>query len=164
MTSARRSPHLLTHGPSSSRHRYAQAPATVMPHGDTHPRLDPSATATVCSHRCSHPGAIGYGGEPWGCGPWGLVETPPLRSSSIWELDLALGCSGAGDVACPQWDHVVQMRACVLPTRTNASAGEAACDAQAGFEIGRWHTSSSTGHVACPPNPDSLGDTCTFPW
>ena len=29
-------------------------------------------------------------------------------------LLLALGCNGTADVACPQWDHVVQLRACIV--------------------------------------------------
>ena len=76
-----------------------------------------------------------YGGAPWACGPSVVVKVPPLVSSTRWELLLALGCNGTADVACPQWDHVVQLRACVV--------SGAWCNAQEGAEVARWVTSFS---------------------
>jgi hypothetical protein len=82
-----------------------------------------------------------YGRSPWGCGPWSAVAVPPLAAAVRWELLLELGCNGSADIDCPQWDHVVQLRACVLappPLAANAS-----CNAQDGPEIARWVTSFS---------------------
>ena len=75
-----------------------------------------------------------YGAKPWGCGPWATVMMPASNLFDRWTVDLSLGCNGTSDVVCPQWDHVVSLRACVLPPGGT-------CDAQAGPEIGRWVTS-----------------------
>ena len=77
------------------------------------------------------------GDSPRGCGPWAQVEVPAYTPFSSWHVDLRLGCNGSSDIDCPQWDHVVQLRACVLPS----TAADARCNAQAGAEIGRWVTS-----------------------
>jgi len=83
-----------------------------------------------------------YGSMPWGCGATAVVSVPSVGRGVKLAFDLALGCNGSRDVDCPQWDHVLQLRACKLP------AGHASCDAQAGPEVGRWMTSFSrrVGH------------------
>ena len=61
-----------------------------------------------------------YGDAPWGCGPSAVARVPAAPEKL--QLEMALGCNGTRDVDCPQWDHVVQLRACA----------PAPCDAQAG--------------------------------
>ena len=110
-----------------------------------------------------------YASLPWGCGPSAVAEVPRVSAGQEMMLDLALGCHGDTDVSCPQWDHIVQLRTCCVPSAlasdgadassssasslaTSAvsmkasssavsSASAAVCDAQLGPEIGRWMTS-----------------------
>ena len=77
-----------------------------------------------------------YGASPTGCGAQAVATVPRLTRHGGLQLDLALGCNGTRDVDCPQWDHVLQLRACKVP-----DGGW--CDAQSGPEIGRWMTSFS---------------------
>lgn len=81
-----------------------------------------------------------YGDSPWGCGPSALVSVPAVAKEASVHLDLALSCNGSSDVDCPQWDHVVQLRACIATVATSLR-----CDAQAGPEVGRWITSFGRG-------------------
>ena len=59
---------------------------------------------------------------------------------------------------CPQWDHVVQLRACCLGDLAGGDGGgkrgsgflenvpqAPTCNAQRGFEVGRWITSFGRG-------------------
>jgi len=78
-----------------------------------------------------------YGAAPFGCGPWKSIPQKTLRlsHSPTVHLDMALSCGGAQDKDCPQWDHIITLRACC----TSAQGGD--CPAQSGFELGRWMTS-----------------------
>ena len=107
--------------------------------------------------------AIGncYNSEPWGCGPSAVVEIPPPKGDfstatgslpySNLVLDYALECNTNADISCPQWDHVIQMKACCSPQPLRAATsidgdGATTCNAQDGFELGRWITSFGRGN------------------
>ena len=104
-----------------------------------------------------------YNAEPWGCGPTAVVTVPPpagkssseslanggLSSSPAYSnvvLDYYLQCNTTADVSCPQWDHVIQLKACC--SSTELAEGGHTCNAQSGFELGRWITSfgRANGH------------------
>jgi hypothetical protein len=113
-----------------------------------------------------------YASPPWGCGPSVQLEVPPLPHQGSLQLDLALGCAGDTDVTCEQWDYVVQLRACCLPSGLSAilSAASAAgvegpqCDAQSGSEIGRWITSFSRGVGRWHTDVTALAPVLTGRW
>ena len=106
-----------------------------------------------------------YNAAPWGCGPTAVVAVPPasgraagtggVAASPPYErvvLDYQLRCNTSADVSCPQWDHVVQLKACCSTTALSSESGAAAttsssntCNAQNGFELGRWITPFGRG-------------------
>jgi hypothetical protein len=120
----------------------------------------------------------------WGCGPSAQLSVPKVDESEKVLLDLSISCDGSTDVSCPQWDHIVQLRACYVPDQHTADAHHAAaehaagsapvCDALSGPEIGRWMTSFGrrVGHWLTditPVAPLLSGQRCnltifTAPW
>jgi hypothetical protein len=63
-------------------------------------------------------------------------------------LDYQLRCNTSADVSCPQWDHVVQLKACCSRNVLGGGGGGvggATCNAQDGFELGRWITPFGRG-------------------
>ena len=110
-----------------------------------------------------------YATPPWGCGPSIQLEVPPLPYQGSLQLDLALGCAGDTDVTCEQWDYVVQLRACCIPTGLSAAGavgvrGGPQCDAQSGGEIGRWITSFSRGIGRWHTDVTTLAPVLTGRW
>ena len=113
-----------------------------------------SRDATVVSvfNKTTMRPAVGncYNAEPWGCGPSAVVKVPPpsggkhTRPYSNAVIDYYLQCNTSADVSCPQWDHVIQLKACCSATRLSESG--ATCNAQEGFELGRWITSFGRGN------------------
>ena len=90
-----------------------------------------------------------YGTAPIKCGPSKVVDLPRRPPSTV-SLKLALSCNGTRDVDCPQWDHVVQLRACCSSGDSSSPRDDhqhrqpssLVCDAQNdGYEVGRWITS-----------------------